>query len=73
MHPQDVKRKCRIEHSVYQSIMDTVCKNLNRGPRPLGEIAQEGKDIFTTGDSLLDEMLGGGLRARMIWELVGEG
>lgn len=73
MHPQDVKRKCRIEHSVYQSIIDTVCKALNHGPRRLGEIAHEGKDMFTTGDSLLDEILGGGLRTTMIWELVGEG
>jgi len=32
-----------------------------------------GSERITTGDTTLDEMLGGGIRVGMIWEFVGEG
>lgn len=40
--------------------------------RPLEEIVHEGDEKFTTGDAYLDDALGGGIRTRMIWEIVGE-
>jgi RecA/RadA recombinase len=33
---------------------------------------RNGSELITTGDTMLDEMLGGGIRVGMVWEFVGE-
>lgn len=71
--PQDLARKCRVPLVEAQSIVDIVCRALDRPPSLLEDLERSGTDAFTTGDSTLDGILGGGIRPGMIWELAGEG
>jgi DNA repair protein RAD57 len=52
--------------------MDSVCKERCKPVRLLEHVVQEGNEVFTTGDSQLDNALGGGIRTGMVWEIVGE-
>jgi hypothetical protein len=57
------------------AITETVCRELgsNLNSRPVAEIVQEyGNEVFTTGDALFDQALGGGIRLGMLWEFCGE-
>lgn len=36
------------------------------------KLSVDSSTSFTTGDAVLDSVLGGGIRTGMIWELVGE-
>jgi DNA repair protein RAD57 len=38
----------------------------------LDELTEPLDDIFSTGDTTLDQALGGGIRTGMLWEIVGE-
>lgn len=69
----DVVRKCRLAHSEVQEIINIAFDEL-RGPVlcSLGDVDMPRDDIFTTGDLLLDKVLGSGIRTRKIWEIVGE-
>ena len=56
-----------------QEIFDAISHAFDRPPSLLRDVVRDGSEIITTGDVLLDKMLGGGIRVGMIWELVGEG
>jgi DNA repair protein RAD57 len=56
-----------------QAIVDSVARALARPPSLLRDVMRNGSERITTGDTTLDEMLGGGIRVGMVWEFVGEG
>lgn len=53
-------------------MLDLVSRELAHEPQLLEDIVHHGDGTFTTGDVLLDQVLGGGIRTRMLWELFGE-
>lgn len=69
--PSDVMRKCRIPLDQAKKLIDLVCRELRPAGRRLDDPSVE-LYIFTSGDAALDAALGGGIRAGMIWEVVGE-
>ncbi|KAH0584229.1 hypothetical protein H2248_009783 [Termitomyces sp. 'cryptogamus'] len=70
---QEIARKCKISASEARSIIDALY-NLATPPRlqSLGDVKHEGSETCTTGDSLIDVVLGGGIRPGMVWEIAGE-
>lgn len=70
---QDVTRKCRISVSEVRAIVESLCDSEPTVflPRRLDNI-DRGEERCTTGDTYLDEALGGGIRTGMIWEVFGE-
>ena len=69
----DVSQRCRLAPQAVQEIFDTIYHAIDHPPNPLRDVVRNGSETITTGDVLLDKMLGGGIRVGMIWELVGEG
>ena len=70
--PQEVAHKCKTEPSTVEGMIQYMYDNVTpRQIRRLKEIEAEGEE-FTTGDSRLDEALGGGIRTGMVWEVAGE-
>ncbi|KAI0303391.1 P-loop containing nucleoside triphosphate hydrolase protein, partial [Multifurca ochricompacta] len=69
----DISRRCRLAPQVVQEIVDSIARALDRPPSLLRDVIRDGSEVVTTGDTLLDQMLGGGIRVGMIWELAGEG
>lgn len=69
----DISKRCRIAHSEVQEIINAALDNL-QGPElhSLNDSDLPRDDVFTTGDLLLDKAVGGGVRTRKIWEIVGE-
>lgn len=55
-----------------QAIVNSIAQALARPPSVLRDVMSNGSELITTGDTLLDEMLGGGIRVGMVWEFVGE-
>ena len=49
-----------------------MCKEIASASLRVTRIGDYTDDKFTTGDAVLDELLGGGIRTGMLWELVGE-
>ena len=43
-----------------------------RPPSILNDVMRNGSELIMTGDTILDEMLGAGIRVGMVWEIVGE-
>ncbi|KAJ2975086.1 hypothetical protein NUW54_g11786 [Trametes sanguinea] len=70
--PSELAKKCRIPFKEMEALVDAVSKELAPQPRPLKEVAHIGEEKFTTGDSHLDDVLGGGIRTGMLWEISGE-
>ena len=70
----DLAKKCRVVTSEAQTILDTVCSELEPQLQLLSledsELRQD--ECFTTGDAVLDRAFGGGLRTGKVWEIVGE-
>ncbi|KAM6500835.1 P-loop containing nucleoside triphosphate hydrolase protein [Amanita muscaria] len=70
---QEAARKCRLSPIEVRAIIDTVCKEcINISIPCLADIAEEGNELFSTGDKDIDSALGGGIRTGMLWEVVGE-
>ncbi|KAI9433974.1 P-loop containing nucleoside triphosphate hydrolase protein [Lactarius indigo] len=69
----DVSQRCRLAPQAVQEIFDTISQAIDHPPSLLRDVIHDGSETITTGDILLDKMLGGGIRVGMIWELVGEG
>jgi hypothetical protein len=70
--PHEVAQKCRADPSAVERMINSIHSIII--PRPiqrLKDVQAEGEG-FTTGDSRLDEALGGGIRTGMIWEVAGE-
>ncbi|KAI0807241.1 P-loop containing nucleoside triphosphate hydrolase protein [Fomes fomentarius] len=55
-----------------EAIMNLVCKELDRPPALLRDVAHLGEERFTSGESALDDILGGGIYTGMLWEISGE-
>lgn len=71
--PQELQRKCKISLTEAEAILQVLYDSSNPPPlRTLAEAKQDGDEACTTGDVLLDEALGGGIRTGMVWEFVGE-
>ena len=68
----DLARRCKIVHSEAGAILDTVCRELQSEPRFIDDPDVPRDQCFTTGDLTLDDALGGGIRTRKVWEVVGE-
>jgi len=56
-----------------QAIVGSIAHALARPPSVLRDVIRNGSESITTGDTVLDEMIGGGIRVGMVWEFVGEG
>ncbi|KAI8968789.1 hypothetical protein BD414DRAFT_281935 [Trametes punicea] len=65
--PTVLAQKCRVPIKEMEGIIDLVCRELAPQSRPLREVAHIGEEKFTTGDSHLDAVLGGGSRTGMLW------
>ena len=72
MKPADAAKKCRIPVKEIEILIDLVCKELAPQPQTLRDVADLGEEKFTTGDSHIDDVLGGGVRTGMLWEISGE-
>ncbi|TCD66472.1 hypothetical protein EIP91_001352 [Steccherinum ochraceum] len=70
--PPELAKKCRLAVHDIQSLVDAVCEVLASAPLRLDDEALQEAEFFTTGDQALDEVLGGGIRTGMLWEIVGE-
>ncbi|KAG6813093.1 hypothetical protein H0H92_013947 [Tricholoma furcatifolium] len=69
---QEIGRTCKISVMEAQDIIDAMYSDAPRPQiRPLNDIERD-IELCTTGDPVLDEILGGGIRPGMIWELAGE-
>ncbi|KIK78521.1 hypothetical protein PAXRUDRAFT_28594 [Paxillus rubicundulus Ve08.2h10] len=68
----DISRACRIAPQEASKIITLICQECAQPLRPLREFLSEGNEKFTTGDTELDFILGGGIRTGMVWEVVGE-
>jgi DNA repair protein RAD57 len=70
--PHEVAQKCRVDPSAVERMMDCMYNAVGlQHIRRLKDVQAEGEE-FTTGDSRLDESLGGGIKTGMIWEIAGE-
>ncbi|KAF8226173.1 hypothetical protein L208DRAFT_1144307, partial [Tricholoma matsutake] len=70
--PHEVAQKCKVNPSAVERMMDCMYNvGTPQNIRRLKDVQGEGEE-FTTGDSRLDEALGGGIRTGMIWEVAGE-
>ena len=65
-------KKMKISLTEVQIISNVLCKMTVCQAIPLVQKLQEGDEIFTSGDALLDVKLCGGIRTGMVWEIVGE-
>lgn len=73
--PQELSKRCRIQPSDVIRLIQDTCTNQDSLAftfRTLENVDQEEHKIFSAGDSVLDDTLGGGLQTGMIWEIVGE-
>ncbi|KAF9066871.1 P-loop containing nucleoside triphosphate hydrolase protein [Rhodocollybia butyracea] len=72
--PQDIARRCKVSPLEILAIVDAVCKVNPVSSSTLEELLSSSTSygICTSGDSILDTVLGGGFRTGMIWEVVGE-
>ena len=73
LRPQpDLARQLKLPLDDVLAMLNAVSRELNEKPRRVSEVVASRKTRFTTGDSLLDQLIGGGMRTEMIWEFCGE-
>jgi DNA repair protein RAD57 len=71
--PQDIAKRCKTSPLEIKRIIDTVLKAIPlHRLNVLEDIAHDGDEMFSTGDAILDNVLEGGMRTGMVWEVVGE-
>ena len=68
----DISQRCRLAPQAVQEIVDSIARALARPPSILRDVMRNGSELITTGDTVLDKMLGGGIRVGMVWEFAGE-
>ncbi|GJE86856.1 DNA repair protein [Phanerochaete sordida] len=68
----DIMRKCKISNHDAKLIVDAVCDELAPKLHRLDDPGLPRDEKFTTGDALLDRLLGGGIRTSKLWEIAGE-
>ncbi|KAF8969859.1 P-loop containing nucleoside triphosphate hydrolase protein, partial [Flammula alnicola] len=70
---QEIAKRCKSSPLDVKRIVDAVLDSI---PAPeltgLDRLSLVNDEKFTTGDDILDDALGGGIRTGMIWEIVGE-
>jgi DNA repair protein RAD57 len=69
--PNDIAKRCKMPISDIMNTVNTASKNQEHYYLCLDNFTPE-DDVFTTGDSLLDDILGGGIKTGMVWEVAGE-
>ncbi|EJD02087.1 P-loop containing nucleoside triphosphate hydrolase protein [Fomitiporia mediterranea MF3/22] len=70
--PGEIAKRLRTSLSEAQAIIENVCKEVASSVDIRNLLEEVGDDKFTTGDAVLDRVIGGGIRTGMVWELVGE-
>ena len=68
----DIVKKCRISYHEAQEIVNIVCDELAPPLHSLDDPEVPKDEVFTTGDAIIDRVLGGGIRTGKLWEVVGE-
>ncbi len=70
--PSDLAKKLKVPLEQVQSIIATICKSVAPNVHLLQDYENNGPDCFTTGDAMLNEAMGGGIRTVIITEICGE-
>ncbi|KAG6376048.1 hypothetical protein JVT61DRAFT_2016 [Boletus reticuloceps] len=70
--PSDISNACRLPPSEVNKIISHIYREHAQPSRPLQSFLSHADESFTTGDSELDTILGGGIMTAMVWEVVGE-
>lgn len=55
-----------------QKLIEDTCNELATTSLQVIQLNETTDDKFTTGDAIIDETLGGGIRTGMVWEIAGE-
>lgn len=69
--PSAISKKTKLPLAAVQKIVDQLHRECTLRPVSLAEL-ELFAERFTTGDAVLDDLLGGGIRPGMLWEIVGE-
>ncbi|KAF9009368.1 Rad51-domain-containing protein [Cyathus striatus] len=69
---QDVSRRCKVSPLEAQRLIETFCLGQESNKICQLSVSNIKDEVFTTGDSLLDEALKGGIRTSMLWDVSGE-
>ncbi|KLO07392.1 P-loop containing nucleoside triphosphate hydrolase protein [Schizopora paradoxa] len=70
--PRDLAKVLKLPNAEIHAILKSVSTELGGSHvrwKPLDAFSHE---VFSTGDNRLDDLLGGGIRTGMVWELAGE-
>lgn len=70
--PNDLAKKLRMPLSEIQKLVQIVCKEVAQQLDDESRHRSPSDACFTTGDEILDEAIGGGIRTNMVWEFCGE-
>ncbi|KIM31863.1 hypothetical protein M408DRAFT_327269 [Serendipita vermifera MAFF 305830] len=70
--PTEVAKKLKITQEEFQIILDAICVAIAPKPQIVSNFSDNKPLCFTTGDTLLDKALGGGVRAGTVTEICGE-
>ncbi|KAF8448073.1 Rad51-domain-containing protein, partial [Boletus edulis BED1] len=70
--PSDISHACKLPPSEVNKIISLIYREHAQPSRPLQSFLSNADESFTTGDSELDTILGGGITTAMVWEVVGE-
>ena len=70
--PGVIAKRLKSSLNEIQSVIESLCKELAQASLRVGGIEECADDKFTTGDAVLDRVVGGGIRTGMVWELAGE-
>ena len=69
----DLAKRCKISVPDAKAIYDKLLRECPLTELTLlSQVQGELDEIFTTGDGVLDQALGGGVRTGMVWEICGE-
>ncbi|KAF8911952.1 P-loop containing nucleoside triphosphate hydrolase protein, partial [Gymnopilus junonius] len=69
---QDIAKRCRVSNQEVVKIKDIIFRAVPTPLQRLDTLPSADDETFSTGDDILDGVLGGGIRTGMIWEFVGE-
>lgn len=69
----EISKRTKLSLVDTESITQTLSHQILPVPERVSSSQPVGLERFTTGDEALDELLGGGLRTGVVWELSGEG
>lgn len=70
--PSDISRRSKRPLSDIEDIIENACKEYSSTACVFTRLEDATAHKFTTGDAHLDNILGGGIRTGMVWEIAGE-